>query len=287
MTDTRPTAESDGDYRVTCLVDNSVDLSSHLWAEHGSAFLVETCDSKVLFDTGQSGEVLAHNLSVLEKDLSNLAAVVLSHGHHDHTGGLELALSMGGDLEVVAHPAVFDERIARYANAPDKSIGIPFSRAYVEARRNLRLARDPVEVADGVFTSGQVPRGAGPEPPDSRLMARRGDQWVADPFLDDQSLVIETRQGLVVIMGCCHAGLINTLDHIRSTFSQRVHAIMGGTHLARADYPTLRESVIAAKDYGVLYAYVGHCTGVRGLLAFADVFGERGRQCPVGLSLKF
>ena len=277
-----------GDFRVTCLVDNTAGLSSGLWAEHGVAFLVETADAKVLFDTAQSGDVLAHNLSVLNKDLQNLSCIVLSHGHYDHTGGLERVLSMTGDVEIVAHPAIFDERFSGDAGGQEKSVGIPFSRQHLETKCHLRLTKDPVEVAPGIFTTGQVPRGAGPEPQDPRLQIRNGEQVFVDPLLDDMSLVLETRDGLVVLLGCCHAGLINTLEHVAKAYPSEIHAIIGGTHLANINDRDLRDTVTAVKKrYGVQQAYVGHCSGYRGLLAFAEIFGERGRPCPAGLCLTF
>jgi 7,8-dihydropterin-6-yl-methyl-4-(beta-D-ribofuranosyl)aminobenzene 5'-phosphate synthase len=288
LNDVRRDFEHEQEIRVTCLVDNTADLRAGLWAEHGSAFLVERGDSKILFDTGQSGEVLSHNLSVLQKDLSDLSSIVLSHGHYDHAGGLVRALSLAGDVEVVAHPGVFDRRFARSENGEDKDVGIPFSREDLEAGCRLRLSKGPVEVAPGIFTTGQITRGNGPEPRDARLVVRDEDGAKPDPLLDDMSLVLMGHHGLVVLTGCCHSGLVNTLEHVRITFSDDIRAIVGGTHLARADYTTLQESVMATKErFGVSYVYVGHCTGERGFLAFEKTFGQHCRTCPAGLSLTF
>jgi 7,8-dihydropterin-6-yl-methyl-4-(beta-D-ribofuranosyl)aminobenzene 5'-phosphate synthase len=279
--------ESD-EFHVTCLVDNTAQLSSGLWAEHGSAFLIESADAKVLFDTGQSGAVLVHNLAAMNKDLRGLSCIVLSHGHYDHTGGMEHILSRYANVEIVAHPSVFDDRISRGVSGSEKSVGIPFSREHVETRCSLRLSAEPLEVAPGIFTTGQVPRGAGPEPRDPRLVVRVEGQLLVDPLLDDMSLVLKTRKGLVVLLGCCHSGLINTLEHVSNRISGRMHAIMGGTHLANVEDSVLLETVTAVKDgYGVQDVYVGHCSGTRGLLAFADVFGESGRPCPAGLCVEF
>lgn len=279
--------EADG-FSVTCLVANTADLSSGLWAEHGVSFLIETADDKVLFDTGQSGDVLVHNLAVLKLDLQGLSCIVLSHGHYDHTGGLEQVLSMTGEVEVVAHPALFDERFSIGERGMEKSVGIPFGRRALETKCSFRLTTDPVEVARGIFTTGQVPRGVGPEPRDPRLQVRNGEQVVVDPLLDDLSLILKTRDGLVILLGCCHAGLINTLEHVATKFSTEILAIVGGTHLANVDDGILRETVTAVKNrYGVRYAYVGHCSGFRGLLSFAEIFGEQGQPCPAGLRLTF
>jgi len=276
------------EFHVTCLVDNTAKLSSQLWAEHGSAFLVESADAKVLLDTGQSGVVLVHNLAALNKDLVGLTGIVLSHGHYDHTGGMEHILSRYGNVEIIAHPSVFDERISRDGAGREKPIGIPFSREYLEARCRLRLSKEPVEVAPGIFTTGQVPRGSGPEPRDPRLKVRVDGQLQVDPLLDDISLVLKTTKGLVVLLGCCHSGLVNTLEHVSTTFSGGILAIMGGTHLANVEDSVLIETVTAVKErYGVLHVYAGHCSGTRGLLTFVNVFGENGSPCPAGLSVKF
>jgi 7,8-dihydropterin-6-yl-methyl-4-(beta-D-ribofuranosyl)aminobenzene 5'-phosphate synthase len=275
-------------FRVTCLVDNTAELSSGLWAEHGSAYLVETADAKVLFDTGQSGEVLAHNLTVLDKDLTDLSSIVLSHGHYDHTGGLERVLSMCEGAEFVAHPAVFDDRIARDESGGEEFVGMPFSCQSLASRCHLRLTADPFEVAPGIFTTGQVPRGAGPEPRDPRLQVRDGDRTVIDPLLDDLSLILDTGSGLVVLLGCCHAGLINTLEHITTNFAGEVLATIGGTHLATVESDALYQNVAAMKErYGVQSVFPGHCSGYRGLLAFAEVFGERSQPSKAGLCLTF
>ena len=277
-----------GDLRITCLVDNTAQLSSRLWAEHGSAYLVATAESKVLFDTGQSGDVLLHNLEVLDEDLSDLSSIVLSHGHYDHTGGLERVLSLCGDVELVAHPAIFDERVSCDSNGKEKAVGIPVSRKWLEARCSLRLTTEPVQVAPGIFSTGQVQRGTGAEPRDPRLQVRMGGQLVVDPLLDDMSLILETRNGLVVILGCCHAGLINTLEQVTGAFARDIIAVVGGTHLANVDDDELMETVRSVRErYGVQYAYVGHCSGHRGLLAFAEIFGECGQPCSAGLRLTF
>lgn len=277
-----------GEFHVTCLVDNTAGVGSECRGEHGAAFLVETQGAKVLFDTGQSGDVLAHNLGVLGKDLRGLSAIVLSHGHYDHTGGLEYALSVAGEVDVYAHHAVFGDRVARSEQGDGKIIGIPLSRQQLESACKLHLIDSPCEVAPGAFVVGQVPRGAGPEPSDARLLVKEGDRYQADPLLDDTSLVLETSKGPVVLMGCCHSGVINTLEYAASMWSDRIFAIIGGTHLANVDEQTLRQSVVAAKErYGVRQAYVGHCSGTRGLLAFADVFGDDGHACFAGLSLTF
>lgn len=276
-----------GGFRLTCLVDNTAQLSSRLWAEHGLAFLIEAHGAKILFDTGQSGTVLAHNLAVLGEDLRDLSAIVLSHGHYDHTGGLAEALSRAEGVEVVAHPDVFRERFSRRDEGL-KSIGLPFARREIEARARLRLERGPVEVAPGVMTTGQIPRGLGLEARESRHVVREGERLVPDPFHDDQALVLRTGRGLVVVLGCCHAGLVNTLEHVRNAFGGRVRAILGGTHLARADDASLARAIAAVRDeYDVEELYLGHCTGARGFIAFAQALGERVKPCPAGLRIEF
>ena len=119
-------------------------------------------------------------------------------------------------------------------------------------------------------------------------MVREGGRLVPDPLHDDQALVLRTKRGLVVVLGCCHAGLINTLEHVRKTFGGRVRAVLGGTHLAKADDARLAQAIAAVRDeYGVEELYLGHCTGARGFIAFAQALGGRVKPCPAGLRIEF
>lgn len=273
---------------ITCLVDNTSEFSTSCWAEHGVSFLIETENTKVLFDTGQSGDVLVHNLSVLEKDLKDLTCVVLSHGHYDHTGGLEAVLAMCPGIEIIAHPDLFSERFSRQTHKLDRAVGIPFTREELKAKCHFRLTSESLEIDSQIITSGQIPRSHGPEPRNFKELVCKNGRLEPDPFLDDQCLFIKTDRGLVVLLGCCHAGLVNTLEQVQRISEDPVFAILGGTHLGKVDEATVQECVaMFSRRHDVQQIYAGHCTGTRGLIALSRALGDRVKPCSAGIVSDF
>ena len=115
-----------------------------------------------------------------------------------------------------------------------------------------------------------------------------GDGWQAGPYRDDVSMVIETQEGLVVILGCCHAGLLNTLAHVRRTFGQDTAIVIGGTHLVEADRAYLDHVAGVLRDtYRSPRLYLNHCTGKRAFVVLTNAFGDRVTNCPAGTVLAF
>lgn len=275
-------------YRLTCLVDNTVQFDSAFWAEHGISFLVESKGIKALFDTGQTATVLQHNLSLVGEDLKDLRYIILSHGHYDHTGGLRAALAQATRVTIFAHPKIFGEKYARREDGL-KSIGIPFSREDVECQGQLQLTKESVEIAQGIWTTGQIARLTDFELGDARLLTKKADgTLIQDEVPDDQALVLEMDEGLVVLLGCCHAGLINTLAHVRRLFGQPIYAIVGGTHLQGATEERVAKTIMAVRDeYRPQQVYLNHCTGEKAFCLFSQTMGEKVRSCPVGTVLTF
>ncbi len=159
--------------KVTCVVDNTAGGGS-LWSEHGLAFLIKTEGSHVLFDTGQSGTVLLHNMAELRIDPREIQTLALSHGHKDHTGGLEALLEQSPGLPLHAHPALFQGCFAR-RDEKVKSIGLPLTREALAARVELRLSAEPAEIAPGVWTTGEITSRPEPEGRSDRHLVREGE----------------------------------------------------------------------------------------------------------------
>jgi 7,8-dihydropterin-6-yl-methyl-4-(beta-D-ribofuranosyl)aminobenzene 5'-phosphate synthase len=273
--------------RITCVVDNTVQRGSLFWGEHGVAFRIEIDQRCVLFDTGASGTVLLHNLGLVGGCPRDLEALILSHAHFDHTGGLSAILSQKPGLPLYASADLFRPRFSK-RDGEYKSIGLSLSRAELEKLADLRLSPMPVEILPGVWTTGEISVRAEPEGRSPGHVVPRGDGWQPDPYQDDMSLVLETQQGLVVVCGCCHAGLLNTLAHVRRTFQRPIVAVLGGTHLESSAGPALQHIVeVLAETYGPLQLYPNHCTGERAYVALATAFGDRVQPCPVGTILTF
>ena len=257
---------------VTCVVDDAVCDHSPLWGEHGLALLIDTQSGRILFDTGQSGTVLLHNLNLLGIELETINALAISHAHHDHTGGLPALLDHVAGIPLHAHPDLFRERFSRREGML-KSVGLPLERKALEQHLELRLSAEPTEILPGVWTTGEITDRTEPEGRSAYHLVRGTEGWEPDPYRDDMALVLETGKGLVVLCGCCHAGLLNTLAHVRRTFGPDINAVAGGTHLLHADEAHLRRVMEVLRELGVPQLYLNHCTGQRAYVTLAQAFG--------------
>ena len=276
--------------KVTCVVDDAVCDHSPFWGEHGLAFLIETESGSVLFDTGQSGTVLLHNLELLGVDPATIDALALSHAHYDHTGGLPALLEhVRSGTPLYANADLFRERFSRREGSL-KSVGLPLDREALEQRLTLQLSAEPTEILPGVWTTGEITDRAEPEGRSPHHLVRGPggmEGWAPDPYRDDMALVLETEGGLVALCGCCHAGLLNTLAHVRRTFGPEIIAVAGGTHLLHADEAHLRRVIEVLRELGVPRLYLNHCTGQRAYVTLAQAFGEKVAPCPAGTRLNF
>lgn len=278
-------------FTLRCLVDNNTLNAASLRAEHGVAFSIESPTGQILFDTGQSGDALVHNAVQLGLELHQMDALALSHAHYDHTGGLEAFLQKSRpDLPLYAHPDLFRERYA-IKDGQTRSIGLRITQADLAQYATLHLSPEPMEILPRVWTTGEITERMEFEGRSPHHYIRSGNGWLPDPYRDDMALILEANFGLVVICGCCHAGLLNTLAHVRRVFNNNeIAAIVGGTHLANVDTATLQHAItiLRATSAGRLpYLYLNHCTGERALVVLSQVFGGKVNQCPAGTVLRF
>ncbi len=285
--------------KLTCLVDNTVQAGSPFWGEHGVAFLIEGEQGCLLFDTGASGTVLFHNMEAAGMDPESISALALSHAHTDHTGGLPGLLERRPGLPIYAHTDLGRERFSQRGGemrARGPSLGVE------ELRRlaDLCLSDAPQEILPGIWTTGEITDRSEPEGRSANHFVRQGGDWVPDPYRDDLSLVVEGSRGLVLVCGCCHAGLLNTLAHVRRTFGRHPVAVIGGTHLVSADEAHLGRLVAVLRGQGrngrtglggpdeglgLSVLYLNHCTGLRAYVALAQALEGRVFPCPVGTVL--
>ena len=275
--------------KLTILCENCVEKASPygLLGEYGFSCLVETASGTYLFDTG-GGLTIINNTERLAINLSRLDGIILSHGHFDHTGGLKQVLEQTGPIAVYAHPDLFDRRFSSHGG-PLRSIGIAGERNELEALgADFQLSKEPVEITANMLLSGCVPRVNPHETGDPKLVIEvAAGKHARDPLEDDLSLFLHTDKGLVLVLGCAHAGLINIIDHaVAVTGEKRIHAIVGGTHLMYSGKDQLKATMDRLESEDVTHIGASHCTGRNGALALAARFGERFFSASVGSFLE-
>jgi len=246
-------------------------------AEWGLAILVEVDRMRILMDTGLSFSAV-HNAQLMGIDLSTIDRIVLSHGHADHTGGLRDVLRITGGVEVIAHPDMWAAKyIRRDGEVRERYCGIPFSREELESGgARFNLTREPVHITEHVMTTGEIPMSSGYEEIENNLFVKQGDRLRPDPLADDLALIIDADFGIVVVLGCAHRGMINTLRHAQNiTGKEAVYAVIGGTHLFRASEERIEKTIADLREIEVQRLGVSHCTGFRALMRLAQEFEDR------------
>jgi 7,8-dihydropterin-6-yl-methyl-4-(beta-D-ribofuranosyl)aminobenzene 5'-phosphate synthase len=247
--------------------------------EHGFSAFIETAERNFLFDTG-SGHSIVPNSLALNRDLRTIRKIFLSHGHYDHTGGLPEVLKIRGKVDIHAHPHVFLDRIAVHKEDEKETkrfVGIPYKKGYLESLgANFVLNTVFTEVEKGIFLTGEVPRKTRFEKPDPRLFTEMHGKTVQDTFPDDQSLILDSEKGLILILGCAHSGMINIIRHVMDKAGKETfYAILGGTHLDFLTPEQLEESIKSLKRMEIGKIGVSHCTGMRAAFRLHQEFGDR------------
>jgi 7,8-dihydropterin-6-yl-methyl-4-(beta-D-ribofuranosyl)aminobenzene 5'-phosphate synthase len=281
---------------ITILIDNYTDMlmlegtestrrpqippPRALLAEHGLSCLLTVSAGPekhtVLMDAGISSGCLFHNADFLNTDLKTIESVVLSHGHFDHFGGLyDLLKRVDKKTLLHLHPDAF---LARRMNIPaiGRPVGIPplDEDALERAGAVIQKSGSAVPLASGlIWMTGEVERTTPFEKGFPWAEAKIGDKWVVDPFRDDQAVVVKLRdKGLVILSGCAHAGIINTVEHAKKIAkTDRVHAVLGGFHLTGPLFdPIIKPTVDEMKRINPDYIVPMHCTGWKAINRFAE-----------------
>jgi 7,8-dihydropterin-6-yl-methyl-4-(beta-D-ribofuranosyl)aminobenzene 5'-phosphate synthase len=273
--------------RVTTLVENSVHTGG-LKGEHGLAIHLQAGSQSILFDTGQS-ELILENATRLGIALEKLDAIVLSHGHYDHTSGLESVLKIAPNATVYLHPSATRPKYVHNPDGTSRSIGVP--RASFESldtgNRKVITSVGRTALFGGIFATGEIPRVTQFEPPEPSFYL---DEACTKPdvVIDDQALYFDSDQGVVVVLGCAHSGVVNTLEHIRKLTNNRpFHALLGGMHLLKRDKKRIESTLDALRKFNFKMLAPAHCTGAMATAMIWTSFEEKCFSAATGTSHTF
>jgi 7,8-dihydropterin-6-yl-methyl-4-(beta-D-ribofuranosyl)aminobenzene 5'-phosphate synthase len=244
--------------------------------------ILEGEDRRVLFDTGMVPDALLFNARVLKVNLAEVDCIVLSHGHYDHTGAMVESVRTAGGVKVFAHPHVFLPRAFIDARGKRRETGVPKKQDRERVERaggRIVLSREPVEVVPGIWTTGEIPRNSFENP----LPLSRGERLVInvngvdeqDKIMDDQGLfAVVEGVGCFVIVGCCHAGLINTLNHVKRLVGvDTIYGFVGGTHLVDRNDEYVVKTISGLT--GMKLISPCHCTGFKAEATLWKTFPEQ------------
>ena len=248
--------------KITLLVDNQA--KTGLKCEHGLSIFIEYQGKRILFDNGQDHEALFYNAQKLSISLTDLDLIILSHGHYDHGGNLDTLLKNNPNALFYAHPDCQQTRYSLHPNKAPRTISLTsqvITALNAFPNDQKKFITSPTEVIPGMWLTGQISRLCDVEDTGGPFFLDT-NKVKTDFIYDDMSLWIENEAELIVICGCCHSGLINTLNYIKKQTNQKaVKCLIGGLHLVHADQKRMNTTIDYLHKENITNIYPAHCTG--------------------------
>lgn len=239
--------------KVVNLCDNN-SISSVFRSEHGLCYYIEAYGQKILFDTGQT-DVFLDNSKKFNLDLNNTDAVVLSHGHYDHVGGLS---SISGK-KIYCSQELF---VAKYKLEDNqyKYIGIPFMESSYRAKQNHEFIfiKQDIQISKNIYLLTNFQKSLN----EFHFYVKKDGKYIPDDFQDEVALVIDTPKGILIFTGCAHSGIINITEKAWQYFDQKnIYGLFGGFHLSKLGEPDLIKIAAKMEGYNICKIGLSHCTG--------------------------
>lgn len=241
--------------KLKILTENTV-FQSQMKAELGFSLLIESDDKrKFLFDTGQT-DLYAFNAAIGGVDISEIEAVIISHGHYDHTGGLAHFLAHNDHAPIYAKLGFEKERFGR----GDRSIGLPIG-TNIDPRR-VHTVQEITEIAEGIFIVPEVKIYDRQETHFSNMVIRRGGESFEDQFDDEQFICVRHEGKISIISGCAHRGIVNTIRSAKEHFSEPIRLVIGGFHTLHESSEKIAQLATLLNQHEIEEVVACHCTGI-------------------------
>jgi 7,8-dihydropterin-6-yl-methyl-4-(beta-D-ribofuranosyl)aminobenzene 5'-phosphate synthase len=263
--------------KITTLIENNPDEQGELYNEHGLSLFIEINGTKILFDTGKSGNFLK-NAKSLNKNLDDLDFCIISHGHYDHSGGVKKLISKTSKYPKFIVGEEFFKLKFKTMNTPEYLFnGNSFDEEFLR-KNNIELVKvkeDLIYLTDDIIVFHHFSKYTDYEKRNSRFYLKENEEYIPDDFDDEVVLGMNTEKGLVIVVGCSHVGIVNILKTISERFDIPIYAVIGGTHLIEADEFRLQKTIDTLKEMKIQLIALSHCTGEEGIKYMRQVLKQQ------------
>lgn len=250
-------------FKAITLIENNPDDNNTLLSEHGLSIYIEVDEMKILFDTGKSGDFI-NNAEKLNVDLSNIDYLLLSHGHYDHSGGFKkLVDRIGNSFKLIVGKGFFNEKYKLMDNNTYRYNGNPFNKDFIN-KNNISLTcinEDIFYINEDIMIFFNFKRNNDFEIQNKLFRIKKNEDYILDDFSDEIVLAVKKDEGLIIILGCSHVGVVNILETIMKRIGLPIYGIIGGSHLVEADEERVSKTIEFFKENNIKIIAMSHCTG--------------------------
>ncbi|MGD1816074.1 MAG: MBL fold metallo-hydrolase [Pleomorphochaeta sp.] len=248
--------------KCTVLLDNNNENFSHAKASHGLSLFLEIDELRILFDTGPNSDFI-DNAILLKKNLNTVDSVVLSHAHYDHSCGYRSFADDYRCRELICSDKFFFEKVALIDGMYFYK-GINFDDKFLNCHAiHTELVEKTLKLSSNVFVHSNIKNTEEFEPLPDKYFILKDGKYEKDEFLDESVLVVDNEDGLTLIVGCSHPGIVSIVKEVEALHNKKVKVIIGGLHLAKANENRIKKTVEALETLGVEEVFLGHCTGYK------------------------
>lgn len=243
------------------LYSNEIFPGSDLLPDHGQSFLIKAENHQILVDVGGKGKILLHNMKSLGVDPNDITQLIITHGHYDHTAALpEFLDARKLPIPTIAHPGIREPKRAKVLFIK-KDIGFPDLTVAQEHKLDITYTAEPISILPYLKTTGEITKRSQRDGTEPSAQHEVEGEFIPDPVQDDVSLLLDTKEGQVVITGCAHAGILNILEYAKTASDKPIKAIIGGTHMVRySEEEVLATGHIIIEKFDNPDLYINHCT---------------------------